>query len=306
MAEDIDHEKRKLTFSQREGKASLPETLQIGKLSRKFRKNLWKVVETSISNSQVVAMDARHNNFIVFDDSGQGSFWKQCSYSYHFNVLDKNHDEILSDRAGGPNELNDAMREIILGGRYDEILTAVEHILRTPEIPKKLENSIKNVFEYAPYLLDSSAQPICIIPVTSDEMKKSTKKSLDNINKSELTGAKTHLRSAARELNKNKFADSVRESIHAVEATARQIDPKASKTLVPALNSLEKNGILKHSALKEAFNKLYGYTSDEQGIRHALTDKESADVGRDEAIFMYAACVSFVDYLVSKQRQLKK
>ena len=28
--------------------------------------------------------------------------------------------------------------------------------------------------------------------------------------------------------------------------------------------------------------------------------------GLDEAIFMYGACVSFVDYLVSKQRQLEK
>ena len=306
MAGDIDPEKRQLTFAQREGKAPLPEVLQVGKLSRNFRKNLWKVVETSISNSQVMDMDIIFCDSNVFNDSDQGKFWEQCSHLYYFDVLDKNHDEIFPNSFHGFNEFRNAMHEIILDGRYDETLTVTEHILRTPGIPKELANSIKNVFEYAPYLLDISAQPICIIPVTSEEMKKNTKRALDDINQSELTGAKTHLRNAAQELNENKFADSVRESIHAVEATVRKIDPEESNIFSDALNSLEKNGILKHPALKEAFKKLYGYTNTEKGIRHPLIDNDVANVGFDEAIFMYAACVSFVDYLVSKKRQLKK
>ena len=61
----------------------------------------------------------------------------------------------------------------------------------------------------------------------------------------------------------------------------------------PALDSLEKAGVLKHPALKQAFDRLYGYTSTEQGIRHALLDKDAADVGLNEAIFMFGACASF-------------
>ena len=317
MAENIDPEKRQLTFSQREGKAPLPEVLQVGKLSREFRKNLWKVVETSISNSQVMARDEMYYYFIeinksppdthtVFDQSDQGKFWKQCSHLYYFNLLDKNHDEIFSNSPGGPNEFKNAMHKIILDGECDETLTVAEHILRTPDIPGELENSIKNVFEYALYIVDDSAQPICIISTTSEEMKENTKRALDNINQSKLTGAKTHLRKAVQELNENNFAASIRESIHAVEATVRKIDPKKSNIFSDALKSLEKNGIIKHPVLKDAFQKLYGYTNSEKGIRHPLIDNNEANVGFDEAIFMYGACVSFVDYLVSKQRQLKK
>ena len=80
------------------------------------------------------------------------------------------------------------------------------------------------------------------------------------------------------------------------------IDPKASKTLGPALNSLEKAGLLKHQSLKAAFEKLYGYTSNEQGIRHALLDQDSPDVGLDEAVFMFGACASFAAYLAKKHR----
>ena len=81
------------------------------------------------------------------------------------------------------------------------------------------------------------------------------------------------------------------------------IDPKANKKLSLALDSLETAGLLNHPALKDAFNKLYGYTSDEKGIRHALLDKEAANVGLDEAMFMFGACASFAAYLVNRHQK---
>ena len=52
-----------------------------------------------------------------------------------------------------------------------------------------------------------------------------------------------------------------------------------------------------------SFSQPYGYTNDEQGIRHALTGQGAADVGLDEAMFMFGACASFAAYLTSKHRQ---
>ena len=81
---------------------------------------------------------------------------------------------------------------------------------------------------------------------------------------------------------------------------ARQLAPRAEKTLKPALASLEKRGAL-HPALKEAFGTLYGYTSNEQGIRHSLLHRSDANVGMDEAVFMLGACASFASYLWRKR-----
>ena len=106
-------------------------------------------------------------------------------------------------------------------------------------------------------------------------------------------------------VNASQFPDSISDSIHAVESAARVLDPEASKNLTPALNSLERAGVLQHPALKEAFAKLYGYTSDEQGIRHALLEQGSANVGLEEALFMFGACASFAAYLTEKHRQVK-
>ena len=120
-----------------------------------------------------------------------------------------------------------------------------------------------------------------------------------------MDGAATHLRDAAEHINAQQYADSIADSIHAVESVACKIDPdpEDKNTLSKALNSLEKSGLLKHKNLKEAFKNLYIYTSNEPGIRHSLRDKDAPDVGQDEAMFMFGACASFAAYLVSKHRQ---
>ena len=48
--------------------------------------------------------------------------------------------------------------------------------------------------------------------------------------------------------------------------------------------------------LKKGFSAIYGYTSNEAGIRHKLTD-EDVQVTQAEARFMLIACSPFVNYL---------
>ena len=297
MAGADDKEWRHLTFSQRTGKAPLPEALQAGKLTTKFRNQVWVVIGNSIG-------DSTHTPFfdVVFDSSTEGKYWQKFISSYNLDVQNIPHDKIKTPT---PHELEEWLRNIITGGEVHEVITLLEHMLRLSNTPKKLANKIEKCFEFAPYLIDRSSNPVCIIPTISEEMKENVKRALANINQSELTGVKQHLGKATQELNNNNFAGSIRESIHAVESATRQIDTKKSTSFSTALNSLEKSGIHIHPALQGAFKKLYGYTNSEQGIRHPLIDADVANVGFDEAIFMYGACVSFVDYLASKKKQLE-
>ena len=89
------------------------------------------------------------------------------------------------------------------------------------------------------------------------------------------------------------YRNSIKESISAVEAMCQIItgDPKA--TLAKALKQI---GV--HSALEAGFIKIYGYTSDGDGIRHALSNE--AAVGADDAKFFLVACSAFVNYLIAK------
>ena len=114
-------------------------------------------------------------------------------------------------------------------------------------------------------------------------------------------GARSHLRKSAECIKNGSLAESVRESIHAVESVARSLDAGAATSLKPALNALSQKVAL-HGAFKKGIENLYGYTSDEDGIRHALLE-EQANVDIDDAVFMFGACTSFAAYLVNKARK---
>ena len=58
----------------------------------------------------------------------------------------------------------------------------------------------------------------------------------------------------------------------------------------------EKTGL--HKALRAGFIKLYGYTCDEEGIRHCIMDEPN--VGLAEAKYMLVACSAFVHFLIMK------
>ena len=98
------------------------------------------------------------------------------------------------------------------------------------------------------------------------------------------------------------YRNSIKESISAVEAICKLITKKKKPDLGQALKILE-NKIGLHPALKKAFSNLYGYTSDDKGIRHALL--EETELYPEDAKFMLVSCSAFVNYLVSKISKTK-
>ena len=94
------------------------------------------------------------------------------------------------------------------------------------------------------------------------------------------------------------YDNSIKESIIAVESICCIITENDKATLGEALKKLESKGIYLHKALQSAMEKLYGYTSDESGIRHGGID--SAKAGSEDAKYMLVSCSAFVNYLIEK------
>lgn len=99
------------------------------------------------------------------------------------------------------------------------------------------------------------------------------------------------------------YENSIKESISAVESMCCVIVGK-DDTLSNALKKLKENGVHIHPAMEKAFISLYGYTSDESGVRHG--GKETAEVTFEDAKFMLVSCSAFVNYLIEKWEKLKK
>lgn len=95
------------------------------------------------------------------------------------------------------------------------------------------------------------------------------------------------------------YANSIKESISAAEALCQIIIDDKKATLGKAIKKLKEKGVIIPPALEEAFNKLYGYTSNEGGIRHALSEGDTPPTF-DDAKYMLVSCSAFVNYLISK------
>lgn len=107
-----------------------------------------------------------------------------------------------------------------------------------------------------------------------------------------------HLRDALRFLTDRKqpnYRNSIKESISAVEAQCRLLTGDDNATLGAALKRLKDSGVTLHPALESAWSKLYGYTSDADGIRHSLTDEPTVSFA--DAKYMLVSCSAFVSYL---------
>ena len=115
--------------------------------------------------------------------------------------------------------------------------------------------------------------------------------------------AKTHISTAISKLSDRQqpnYRNSIKESISAVESVVRVICDDEKATLGKALKKIDVKVNI-HPALKDAFSKIYGYTSDENGIRHALSDE--SDLDSEDAVSILAACSAFINYIIVKAQK---
>ena len=286
---------RKLTFSQANGYEELPRPLKLGELSKLARVKLWGVLYDQVRRSSGFnkRSSVRMSRIrLVFKP------WASILVALHedFHELPIDEFDVQFKTFVG------VYKPVLLEDPFCRVFDLLQAIMRHRECSQEFIRSLALVFNQCrlAYVVDL-ARPSTIYPAVTKDEGESILQATAELTSAGLAGAVSHLRQTSDCINQGDYPGAVRESIHAVESTARHYDPDA-RTLDPALKSLEGADGL-HPALKQAFSKLYGYTSDEQGIRHALIDNPRANVGQDEAVFMLGACASFSSYLVRKHER---
>ena len=291
MNKKQDQVSQDLTFSQRYDYEPLPEPMRLEEISSGLRRKIWDAVRELLLKER-----RKELRYFVFTQRGR-EFVERVLGAY----TETPRDEIRTDYRWVMETFKDA---IIVTDEFNKIIDLLEIMVNNEDTPDEFVQQIKGSFEqHAAYRLDTSQPRYQFFPCASKEQCDAIQQAIETVHDGGMTAAAAHLREAGEHIIKRQYGDSIIDSIHAVESVARLIDPGAKKTLGPALDSLERAGLLKHTALKEGFEKLYGYTCDEQGIRHARLNKDAPDVSLDEASFMFGACASFAAYLVSKHQQ---
>ena len=288
MSGDETLDPRNLTFSQAYGYEELPQPLKLEEISAGARTKLWSLLYDYVDSESVIP---------EFSGPVVSGNWRVILLFLHVDHYERALDEFDDSMKNFIGEY----KQKFMFGRFNEVFDLLLAIMRQPECPQEFIRLVTVVFKESrlAYVVDVGPPPT-IYPAVTREEGEAVLQATADLSNAGLSGAVNHLRKAADCINQGDPPGAVREGIHAVESAARSLDPNA-RTLEPALRSLEKAGGL-HPALKQAFSNLYGFASDEEGIRHALIDNPQANVGQDEAVFMLGACASFSSYLARKHR----
>jgi hypothetical protein len=276
-------ERRSLTFEQAEGVEPLPSQLGLKEVSPALRAAAWKLVLRSIQHHSHQQMYGRH---VV-------NPWKQILEDRHVYRLHRPIDEFSTDLG----EIETELKPIFMAGSYVQILGFFAFVIAHPNCPYEFAERVNGVlnFAHSPYRVHERI----IVPFGSAAELETVKAAFADLAASEFHGARQHLRNAAEQLTAGKYPDSIRESIHAVESVTRVLEPAGD--FGKALARLETK-VKIHGGMKAGFRSLYGFTSDEKGIRHPLLDDPESKVDEADALFMIGACASFVSFLINKAR----
>jgi hypothetical protein len=117
-------------------------------------------------------------------------------------------------------------------------------------------------------------------------------------------GARTHLTRALELLGARPqpdFRNAIKEAISSVESTLKILTMQDHADLAESLREFARTHPI-HGALVRGLDALYGYTSNEHGLRHSLLEAD-AKVGFAEAKFMIVACAAFVSFLITLEAQ---
>jgi hypothetical protein len=285
MNDDEIQRRKKLTFEQAEGLALLPTQLSRTEVSRELRAVLWNYIHEEIKKT------AEHSS--AYGWSTLGEPWDRILKQVH---VYREH-QLIDDFQSELRRALTVVRRVFEEGSYSDIYGWLQFVLsinRSREFAERIANILK--YCRSPYRIVAD-DVIC--PIGTDEEAATIGKAFADLKASGLAGSREHLKSASAELSAGNFSDSIRESVHAVESVVGVLEP--SGDFGKALAKLEAK-VKIHGALVSGFKSVYGFSSDEQGIRHPLLDKEAPAVDETDAMFMIGACSAFISYLINKSR----
>ena len=193
------------------------------------------------------------------------------------------------------------IEKIFSNAPYNEVFDSIEFLCRF-RYNQYEANKLKDFCNLLNIILESEYVGYRLIdgrfaPITDENEIKS----IEDACSGEFEGPRTHIKKAVgfiADRERKDYKNCIKESISAVESICSIIVGNDKTTLPDALKILKKNNLKIHPVLEIALIKLYAYTSDENGVRHAEGLFEN-DVTFEEAKFMLVSCSAFVNYLIA-------
>ena len=208
-----------------------PAQLRLEELPREARTQIWNLFFAHISRSTTTG------GLDVLD----GGPW--IAGPWH-EILKAKHCDFdhapLDEWDPESSRIRRSLREDIERRPFNKVFDLIEFVLRHPSCPSGFIRQMRRTFTACrlAYTIDAKRPPT-ILPAATPEEGDAVVEAIQTLRPAGLDGSVVHLRNASACIKDGDWPGSVRESIHAVESVARQLDPKAPKLLKHALAALE-------------------------------------------------------------------
>lgn len=270
-----------MRFSQRIKKKPIKTELQIDSMDNDLRIGLWNMVDTFYLEPYSTVSHAR-----------EGTVFLRILYSSFLKLPLDTIEYFDFERI--------KLKKLFFGWEWFEVYDFIEFVAnfsKGNEFRKACNHILENELSGYRFVRNE------ITPITSKIEINEIEQAMELSSELNFSGVTSHLETALLKLSDRKkpdFRNSIKESISAVEATAQIVSGNRKATLGQALDILENQAGL-HPALKRGFSAIYGYTSNADGIRHAMIQDSSSDF--DDAKYMLVSCSAFVNYLIMKAKK---
>lgn len=279
MNQDELKRRKALTFEQAEGLEELPRQLDRDEMPQVLRARLLNVFTQDID---------REKAKVTYSNSLPPK-WSEIIERWLVRHVGETDPKKYLSHSAASGILKQCFEQSDALAVYGVTQSLVRHARLKPiavEVAKVLEE------EHAAYrLVDGDT----LMPVGSPEEAQAIAGALSDTRLAGQAGANAHLKRATAHLSEGSYADSVRESIHAVESTVRTLTGKSKVS--DAVDELAKTRHM-HEAFRKAVLLLYGFGSDEPGVRHPLLDKGDAAVTESDAMVMLGICAALTSYFL--------
>ena len=272
-------------FSERKGIKHFSDIVQIDDLNERTRNKIYTITKNVFELA---------NGYNEIED-----YIIEYIYEELFSLTKRDIPRVMYSTNYSYVKVFDQVYSVIIEEEYSDVFTFIEGIIKCFDIIDgsncNMLNLKNNYIERIGYIFQSENVNYRIInekitDIVDEQQINSIEETLNNPYKE----VSRHYSKAIEQLYSLKdFDNSIKESISSVEAMCQILTKNSKATLGDALKLLKEKI---HPAMKGAFEKLYGYTSDANGIRHANGLGEG-DSTFEEAKYMLISCSAFVNYL---------
>lgn len=272
-------------FSYREGYREIKD-FQKESMDKELRNRLWNIFCYTFE-SKIGIIDYYDSAFII---KLLNDFFK-IPYDDLFNS------------SSFPHNINQSIKNFFMNEKWYKVYDFIEFLLgndllNNPNEKKYFVDNCNKILKE-----ENSAYRVIhdkVVEITSEKEISEINECFERTSEDEFKPVNIHLKSALDLLaNRNNpdYRNSIKESISAIESLCKIITKEEKATLGNLLDKMNERMKI-HPSLLEAFNKLYGYTSDSNGIRHGLYEEPNLDY--EDAKFMLVACSAFINYIKIK------